>query len=141
MVKVTSPIFSKMQGKIGPVHFQTYGKQIRMHHIRKIRPGPTHKQLDHQNRFRWAIKRFRNLLPSERENLQLWASRVLKTASGYDYWTKADFAEIAFKTLEDKEGSAPDKRYIKLLVSHPMLFHVKITSEDEQETYFDSADA
>lgn len=141
MVKVKSPLFSRMKGKIGQVHFQTQGGQIRMHHILKIRPGPTHAQLEHRNRFKWAIKRYRNLLPSERENLKLWASRVLRTASGYDYWTKADLAAITFETLEDKEGSAPDKRYVMVLVKHPMLYHVKITNEEDTETYYDSASA
>ena len=141
MVKVTSPIFEEMRGKIGPVHFQMRKGEIIMHHILKIRPGPTHAQRDHRLKFYWVIKRYRNLLPNERRNLQLWASSVLKTASGYDYWTKADFADPSFKVMEDKEGSAPDKRFIKVLVEHPLLYHVKITNEANTETYYDSATA
>lgn len=141
MVKVKSPLFSKMKGKIGQVHFQTHGEQIRMHHILKIRPGPTHKQREHRNKFAWAVKRYRNLLPNERRNLQMWASSVLRTVNGFTYWKKADILPITIETLEDKEGSAPDTRYLKLLVKHPMLFHVKITSEDGQVTYYDSASA
>jgi len=130
-----------MKGKLAMVDFRTQEGQIIMRHTIKIRPGPTHKQRDHQLAFRWVIKRYRNLLPAERTNLKLWASRVLRTASGYDYWTKAGFAAITCKTLEDKEGSAPDKRYIKLLVEHPLLWHVKITNEADTETFFDSAAA
>lgn len=141
MVKVVSPLFTKMTGKFGPVYFKTREGQIIMHHSIKIRPGPTHKQRDHRNVFRWTVKRYRNLLPAERTNLKLWASSVLKTINGFTYWKKADMLPITFKTMEDKEGSAPDKRYVMMLVEHPMLFHVKITNEANTETYYDSASA
>ena len=79
MVKVYSPHFHRMKGKVnyhkgrlGKVHFQMNRGNISMMVTMKRELPGSEKQKEQRAKFKAAALTFRDLTPQQRENLRLW---------------------------------------------------------------------
>ena len=110
MVKVYSPHFHRMKGKVnyhkgrlGKVHFQMNRGNISMMITMKRELPGSEKQKEQRARFKAAALTFRDLTPQQRENLRLWGALRDDLISGYDWWTKAKLTDISIQPIIDEE--------------------------------------